>query len=74
MVESIFIVNLFKDTNITYIFYKSSQTYSTGIQNDKYLRTEGVVVFSVVLLCMAFQDHNRSYIFLVKHNRSYIIY
>ena len=32
MVESIFIINLFKDKNITRIFYESSQT-STKTQN-----------------------------------------
>ena len=40
--ESSFLINLFGDTNIARIFYKSSQTCGTHTNNDSYLGTEGV--------------------------------
>ena len=36
MVESIFIINLFRDTNIAHIFYKFSQTYGMETKSDNY--------------------------------------
>jgi hypothetical protein len=40
--ESSFLINLFGDTNVARIFYKSSQTYSTHINGDRYKGTKGV--------------------------------
>jgi hypothetical protein len=33
--ESSFLINLFEDTKVVHIFYKSSQTYDTNINGDK---------------------------------------
>jgi hypothetical protein len=41
--ESSFSINLFRDINVTRIFYKSSQTCDTYTKDDTYLETEGVV-------------------------------
>jgi hypothetical protein len=38
-----FIINLFRDTNVVRIFYKSSQTYGTETKSDSSLGTEGAV-------------------------------
>jgi hypothetical protein len=38
--ESNFLINLFGDTNVTRIFYKSNQTYNTN--GDRYSGTEEV--------------------------------
>ena len=40
--ESSFLINLFGDTNIAYIFYKLSQTSGTHTNGDSYLGTERV--------------------------------
>ena len=40
--ESSFLINLFRDRNVTRIFYKSSQSYWHVNLDDKYLETEGV--------------------------------
>jgi hypothetical protein len=40
--ESSFLTILFEDTNIAYIFYKSSRTCGTKTNDDTLLETEGV--------------------------------
>jgi hypothetical protein len=40
--ESSFLTKLFGDTNVTHIFYKSSQTCHMHTNDDTYLGTEGV--------------------------------
>jgi hypothetical protein len=40
----VFLINLFGDTNVTRIFYKSSQICSTHADGDKYIGTEGVLL------------------------------
>ena len=40
--EYSFLINLFRDTNVARIFYKSSQTYGTHTNGDSYLGVEGV--------------------------------
>jgi hypothetical protein len=40
--ESSFLINLFRDINIAYIFYKSSQTCDTHTNDDRYKGTERV--------------------------------
>jgi hypothetical protein len=49
MVESIFIINLFGDTNVAHIFYESSQTYGTK-KNDNYLGTERVLYYCIMMV------------------------
>jgi hypothetical protein len=39
--ESIFLLNLFRDTNVGQIFYKLSQTYGTHTNKNNCLRDEG---------------------------------
>jgi hypothetical protein len=38
-------INSFGDTNVTRIFYKSSQIYGTETKSDSYLVTEGVLTW-----------------------------
>ena len=40
----VFLINLFGDTNVACIFYKSSQTYGTHTNGDSYLGIEGVYI------------------------------
>jgi hypothetical protein len=40
--ESSFLINLFGDTIIAHIFYKSSQTCSMHTNSDRYKGTDGV--------------------------------
>ena len=42
--ESNFLINLFKDTNVVRIFYKSSHTCGTHANDDRYLGTREYVI------------------------------
>jgi hypothetical protein len=44
--ESKFLINLFRDTNIVRIFYKSSQTRGMYAADDRHLGTEEVLYIS----------------------------
>ena len=52
--ESSFLINLFGDTNVARIFYKSSQTCGTHTNGDSYLGTEGVYLDSHCLHSLQF--------------------